>query len=208
MKIIMINGSPKVGESNSGYLLEELKKLVQNDNEIIEYNIRKESLDEKDLETICNCDTLVFGFPLYVDGLPSHLLQLLANLEAYFKNNDVKNLKVYAVVNCGFYEGEQTHLALDIIKNWCKKANLTYCQGLGTGAGEMLGSIRNVPLGHGPKKNLGNSLNIISKNILKGEGGENMFISPNLPRIAFRLCANYFWNMKAKGNGLNKKDLY
>ncbi|MGL5378953.1 hypothetical protein [Clostridium sp.] len=95
-----------------------------------------------------------------------------------------------------------------MMKNWCKKSNLTWGQAIGTGAGEMIGSIKDVPIGYGPKKNLGKVLNILANNILEGKSGEDLLISPNFPRFAFKMAGNMFWNSKAKSNGLKKKDLF
>lgn len=208
MKIGMINGSPKVKESNSEYLLTELKTLIESNNEILEFNINKASMSINELKSIYDCDALVFAFPLYVDGIPSHLLSLLVRLKDYLTSKKSKSINIYVIANCGFYEGEQNRLAIEMIKTWCERSNLTWGQGIGTGAGEMLGSIKSVPIGHGPKKNLGKGLNILAENILNRSSGENIFISPNFPKFAFRFCANRFWNFRAKGNGLKKRDLF
>ena len=81
----------------------------------------------------------------------------LHQLEEYLVTNK-KEITVYAVVNCGFYEGRQNSLAIAMMENWCHRAGLRWGQGLGIGAGGMLAGIRNVPLGSGPKKNLGRAL--------------------------------------------------
>ncbi|WKK92612.1 hypothetical protein Q0Y04_22380 [Clostridioides difficile] len=31
---------------------------------------------------------------------------------------------MYAIVNCGFNEGEHNHLAIQMIEHWCKKSTL------------------------------------------------------------------------------------
>ncbi len=59
---------------------------------------------------------------------------------------------MYAIVNCGFNEGEHNHLAIQMIEHWCKKINFTWIQGIGIGAGEMFGSLESVPLGKGQKR--------------------------------------------------------
>ncbi|HAW69762.1 MAG TPA: hypothetical protein DHD79_09105, partial [Firmicutes bacterium] len=79
------------------------------------------------------CDTLVFAFPLYVDGIPSHLLSCLSQMEGYLKPLASKEMRVYAIVNCGFYEGRQNQHALDMMQNWCAKTRLIWGHGLGIG---------------------------------------------------------------------------
>lgn len=213
MNIVMINGSPKVKENNSQYFLYEVEKLIQKDNDILTFKIDNVSKYPKAIDTLLNCDRLIIAFPLYVDGIPSHLISFLEECEECAKKQNKKSIPVYAIVNCGFYEGKQTHLAIQMIENWCKKANFTWVQGVGIGAGEMLGSLKSVPLGKGPKKSLGNSLGELSKNILSNNidsktfSKDNIFISPNFPRFIFKFILNYYWNPQAKSNGLTKSDI-
>lgn len=213
MNIVMINGSPKVKENNSQYFLSEVEKLIQKDNDILTFKVDNISKYPKAIDAILNCDRLIIAFPLYVDGIPSHLLHLLEECEECAKKQNKKAIPVYAIVNCGFYEGKQTYLAIQMIENWCKKANFTWVQGVGIGGGEMLGSLKSVPLGKGPKKSLGTSLGELSKNILNNNidsstsSKNNIFISPNFPRFIFKSTANYHWNPEAKSNGLTKSDI-
>ncbi|WP_346888389.1 hypothetical protein [Clostridium sp. UBA1056] len=44
------------------------------------------------------------------------------------------------------------------MENWCEKAEIKWRQGIWIGAGAMLPSLKNVTVGHGPKKNLGEAL--------------------------------------------------
>ncbi|MGL5347884.1 MAG: hypothetical protein ACRDA3_11080 [Peptostreptococcaceae bacterium] len=207
MLIGLINGSPKTKNSNSEYLLSELKTLIPNTNEIIEFDAKR-LLSFDDYDKMLDCDAIVFAFPIYVDGIPSHLLNTLVELEEHSKLKNTSNTMVYTIANCGFYEGSQNGIAIEMMKHWCKKCNLTWGQGIGTGAGEMIGTIRDVPLGYGPKKNLGKALDILANNILENQRGKDLFISPNFPRFAFKIAGNMFWNSKAKSNGLKKNDLF
>lgn len=153
MNISIINGSPKSGKSTSGLLI---KYLLQ---EMGECNAQvfKCTLQTTELAKIACSDVLVLVFPLYVDSIPSQLLQLLIILE------ELKNLNhdmmVYCIVNNGFFEGTQNYVAIQQIKNWCAAADLNWGQGVGIGAGEMLPFIANIPLKHGPNKNIGYAIN-------------------------------------------------
>lgn len=215
MKITLINGSPKVKDSASGLILNELKIFLNNSEDeaernisISEYNFRKNKLDSAVIEEVVTSDILVFIFPLYVDGVPSHLLSCLVQLEEILKNIKEKNIKVYALVNCGFYEGEQNKLAIEIIENWYEKCELKWGQGIGIGAGPLLHSVKDVPEGHGPKKNLGSALTTISKNILNASSDDNIFISANFPRFAYKFAAEMGWKQAIKANKLKVRDLY
>lgn len=209
MKIALINGSPRIKQSVSNYILQDLKSLLNNDNNIIiECHFSKVQVDEKYMNELIDCDALVFAFPLYVDGIPSHLLNNLIELEKFFSLNKEKDIMVYSIVNCGFYEGHQTKIAIEMMENWCVKAGLRWRQGLGIGAGGMVSALRNVPAGHGPRKNIDSALNQLAANILESSSAVNIFISPNFPRIAYKFAAESSFRKAIKANGLKVSDLY
>ncbi|MEW9096463.1 MAG: hypothetical protein AB2417_15400 [Clostridiaceae bacterium] len=209
MKIAFINGSPKIKDSASGCILQELKAFLEQDSNIIsEYCFRKPQLSIKEMEQLTEYNVLVFAFPLYVDGIPSHLLNYLLQLEMIFATIKEKDIIVYSLVNCGFYEGHQNKLAIEIMENWCAKAGLKWGQGIGIGAGGMLPGLKSVTIGHGPKKNLEKALKQLSNNILKGTSEENIFITANFPRVLYKLGAEMGWRQSIKSNGLKRKDLF
>lgn len=132
MKIAFIYGSPKTKYSASASLLQELKSFLQQDGiAISDYSFNKPSLSKEEMEQLKDYDALVFGFPLYVDGIPSHLLNCLTQLETFFASLNGKDIKVYSIVNCGFYEGHQNKLAMEMMENWCSKAGLSGDKDLG-----------------------------------------------------------------------------
>ncbi len=208
MKIAFINGSPKAKNSTSEYVLQTLKPLLLDEHEIIENRFRISKLSNHDLEQISECNILVFAFPLYVDGIPSHLLNCLYQMETFFKTISTKKMSVYSLVNSGFYEGQQNAIALEIMKNWCEKVKFNWGQGIGIGGGGMLPTLVGVPEGQGPKKNLSHALKIIACNISTGTTADDIFICPNLPRFAYKLGAEMGWRQQSKANGLKREDLF
>ena len=165
------------------------------------------SLQATELAEIASSDVLVFVFPLYVDSIPSQLLQFLIILEEIKDLNH--DMMVYCVVNNGFFEGTQNYIAIQQMKNWCAAANLKWGQGVGIGAGEMLPFISNVPLKHGPNKKIRYAISDLATNLLNRQPGKDIFISPNWPRFLWRIqSTRFFWMPRAKSNSLKKQDLY
>ena len=122
MNISIINGSPKSGESTSGLLIKYLLQETGESNA----QVFKCSLQATELAEIASSDVLVFVFPLYVDSIPSQLLQFLIILgERKDLNHDIM---VYCVVNNGFFEGTQNYIAIQQMKNWCVAANLKWAR--------------------------------------------------------------------------------
>ncbi|WP_438435187.1 flavodoxin family protein [Gorillibacterium sp. sgz500922] len=208
MKIVLVNGSPKPAKSNSGFLLAALEPLVAEGNELVSLRVNPKPLLPSQVEELCSADAIVLAFPLYVDAIPSQLMSVLVEVEALRRRDSSKRVRVYALINNGFYEGQQSRIAVDILRHWCDRCGFQFGMAVGQGAGEMLGSMEKVPLGHGPLKNLGKAMEKLAAAIRRGDSAESVHIQPNFPRIAWRLAAVHgFWHPTAKKNGLKKKDL-
>ena len=205
MKIIIINGSPKTLKSNSEILGNYLFPLLK-ENNIKKYYSIYFQLNGKTKNEIYNSDVLIFIFPLYVDGIPSNLLKLLIKFE---KENVIRpKTKIYCIVNNGFYEGKQNFLALLHMKNWCKKVNAKWGQGIGIGSGELLPYLKKFKLGQGPLKNLEKILNRFSRNILTLNSDKNIYITPNWPRSLYFIQGSISWILKARKNNLKIRELF
>lgn len=57
-------------------------------------------------------------------------------------------LEVYCLVNCGFYEGHQNKLAIEMMGNWCEKAGIKWGEEVGIGAGGMIKFARKMGWRH------------------------------------------------------------
>jgi len=205
MNIALINGSPRGKKSNSSALLEDLKGLFPTEVSAQAFNFNKPMIADQDMKNLQNCSTWVFAFPLYVDGIPSHLLSCLQQLEqADFKCEDVH---VYVIVNCGFYEAKQNYHAISMMEIWCEKAGLTWGMGIGLGGGGGVSQIKNVPLGKGPKRTLGNALSVLGESVLTKEPRDNFYTSINFPRFVHKFFAESGWRKSIKANGGKVKDL-
>lgn len=206
MRVALINGSPKPEGSASGAILGYLTGLLETEHELVRVHLNSPQPDGGKLALILGSDAAVWAFPLYFDGIPSHLIPSLQQLE---KGGGRKGAgpRIYVLVNCGFYEAQQTRLALQMMRNWAGRAGLEWGRGCGIGAGGMLPSLRKVPLGAGPLKNLGKELRLLAAAIGGRGGGDDSFINPNFPRWAYKLGAEMGWRRSIKANGLKVKDL-
>ena len=146
--------------------------------------------------------------PLYVDGLPSHMVGALLQLEAGFRETPQKERTAYALVNSGFYEGHQNAHALHMLRHWCRRAGVRWGQGIGAGGGGMLPETQNIPMGHGPKKRLGQALQTLAEAIVSGGQAEDLYITQNFPRVLYRMSAESVWRRKGRKNGLSKQELF
>lgn len=205
MKITIINASPRLKKSNSEILKNYLLNYIK-ENEINEYFSFSIKLDDNIKTDIYSSDVLIFIFPLYVDSIPANLLELLIK----FENKNIINpkTKIYCVVNNGFFEGVQNHLAISQIRCWSKKVNAQWGQGIGVGGGELLSHLEKVPLGQGPLKNLGMALQKFSENILLLKSDKDIYIDPSYPKFLYFLQANVSCFITARKNNLKFRNLF
>lgn len=206
MKIGLINGSPKPFNSTSEVLLEELKALLPEDHDLISFGFHHAKLNAEQLADVISCDVLVFALPMYMGGIPSHLLHILVQMEKALTATP-HDITVYTIVNNGHYEGIQNETTIAMMKNWTKRAHLKWGQGIGIGTGVMIALAKDVPMGHGQKKNLAHPYSTFANNLLDRKSGENLYVNPNYPRFALLQGANHDWTKQGKAHGLRKKDL-
>jgi multimeric flavodoxin WrbA len=205
MKISLINGSPKRQESASELIIAALRFRLTNLDDTVALSSchSLQGLEEVSV-ALSGSDAIVFVFPLYVDGIPSHLLRLMDQLSGTIAGL-APTAKVYAIVNNGFFEGEQNALALEMVQNFSLRAKLAWGQGLGVGAGGMTGT---APIGHGTMTNLGRALDKLAEAIISGTVADDNFIEPNFPRFAYKTAGDLTLRMEAKKNGVSAKQIH
>ena len=205
MRIALINGSPKRKDSASGALLEDLKDCFGNKAEIDEIGFHVPVLLENALEMLEKSDVWIFSYPLYVDGIPGHLLACLAQLETACLHNP--NRRIYGIVNCGFYEGVQADLALAILQNWCEKVGYIWGSGIGIGGGGCLAMMPKMESGKGPKAPIDKAFRILAEQVLNHVSVENVYVSVAFPRAMYKMAAQMGWRQLIKANGGKASDL-
>ena len=141
MKTVFIDGSPKKTCSVSHYFLKLQSVFVKG--QTVFLKLRNKSNHKKILEQIANADAIVFSTSLYVDGLPSHILTFLQDIECFCKEHCL-SLKIYAISNNGFIEGNQNAPLFHIMENFCVRSDIQWCGGIGIGGGVMFNTLRIV----------------------------------------------------------------
>lgn len=139
MKTVFINGSPKKKLSVSSYLLGLVRLLVRG--EVVKDQVRNAGDYERILNSIVDADNVIFGLPLYVDGVPSHMLSFMKEMERFCIEKNIQ-LSVYVVSNGGFIEGCQNRPLMQVFENFCKRCNFQWRGGVGIGGGVMLNVMR------------------------------------------------------------------
>ena len=82
MKILILNGSPKKKSSTSKFLGKIMGVLLTGCK--VQYaSLRTKSEYPKILQQLKDIDALILAAPLYVDGIPSHVLEFLQQAEEF-----------------------------------------------------------------------------------------------------------------------------
>lgn len=213
MKIALINGSPKVSNSTSKILLADIKRILTEHTpdsptekvEIVEINLHNTVVSAEALKMLHDSDTWVIACPLYVDGIPAHLLSCFVQLETCDWTD--RPIQIHGIVNCGFYEGIQAEFALDILQNWSAKTGLTWGGGVGVGGGGALTQMPSAENGHGPRAPIEKALRAMAGKMLRRGVQANKYVSIAFPRFLYKMAAQMGWRQMIKANGGKSRDL-
>lgn len=202
MKTVFINGSPKKKLSVSQYLVFMQGLSVKG--EKVKEHLRNQSDHERILNVLKDADSVVFCLPLYVDGVPSHVLSFMKEMEVFCKENNLI-INVYVVSNGGFIEGRQNEPLMQVFENFCIRSGINWCGGIGIGGGVMLNVMRImifVELGL-------LLLNIFISGVQMGNWLPMDILSEFVSEILWILLLNagVIWYSLRMGNALNKGQL-
>ena len=139
MKTVFINCSPKKRLSATSYFIALERVFVGG--ESVSEQLRTPADHARILGQLDDAQNAVFCVPLYVDGIPSHVLPFMQKLEAHAKDKNL-NLNVYVIVNNGFIEGRQNEPLMQVFERFCERSGLVWQGGVGIGGGVMLNVTR------------------------------------------------------------------
>ncbi|MBQ2689023.1 MAG: hypothetical protein IJG05_02990 [Solobacterium sp.] len=139
MKTVLINCSPKKRFSASAYFLFLQRLFISG--EKVNGTLRTPADHARILEQLRDTQALVFCLPLYVDGIPSHVLRFMEEMERFCRENDLR-FSVYCIANNGFIEGRQNEPLMQVFEHFCSRACLDWGGGVGIGGGVMLNVTR------------------------------------------------------------------
>lgn len=205
MKLLLIEGSPKLRASASSILMDGLREHLC-DAEIHTCVVKGAPVTGEVSAAFTAADAVVLAFPLYVDGIPSHFLRFLTETEDVLRKAEHKPI-VCALMNCGFYEGEQCAPALEMVQNWCLRAGVPFGGGLAVGAGGALTGLDAFAMGRGPKQTLGKELEVLAERICAGQCAAPVCISLDMAWEDYQTMGERGWRKAVQKQGLQEKDL-
>ena len=208
--LCIINGSPRKGNGSSSCLISELTKLFNDDVKVKQYYISNFMKDKHLLNEILSYDKIIFVSPLYADCLPSTMLEFMATFEDFIKDKNNIKIDMYGLINCGFLEGTQNKIALNILKNYSRRIKFNWRFGVGIGGGEFMKGSKDMPINSRMKKAVYNAFLVLKEDIENNSNDQvdNILTNAKMPKFIFKFAGNAGWKSMAKKNNLKTKDLY
>jgi hypothetical protein len=214
-KVCFINGSPRGKNSASKGLIDKVIEMLDKEkvqgHELSVVEWYRKNRKEEDFEFMRTMNAIVFVFPLYVDSIPSSLLEYMYAFEEYLIKypcpKDMNAPKVYSIINNGFIEGKQNINALQIMGHYSARIGFNWRFGIGIGAGEfMRETMEVIPLKSKLKLGIYKGLTILAAD-LEGQVDteqSNIMTNPSMPKLIFTAAASRHWIKEAK---ISKKAL-
>ncbi len=217
-KICFVNGSPRGKASASKRLIDKviemLDKQVTQTHEICVVESLSKNTTEKDFTLMSTMNSIIFVFPLYIDAIPSNLLEYMYAFDEYLscqpQTPDYTHPRVYSIINNGFIEGRQNTNALQIMAHYAERIGYSWRFGIGIGAGEFVKETMEViPLQSRMKRNIYNALVKLTTELESQEITQhnNIMTNPSIPKFLFMATGNRHWTSEAKSSrkSLSKK---
>ncbi len=202
MKTAVLIGSPKSSKSNS---LGCVTKIL-NYSKISDAVFIPENAPEC-YNVFLAADVVIIAYPLYADGLPSHLTEYLEELGAYIQAVKPPKLpKLYAVANLGFYEGEQGRWSLSMLRCFALRTGCLYEGGISIGAGGIIVGMKG-PAGWVIGRSARRAMKRMAHAICSGTAAGEIYTHPDIPKSAYVKGGNASWPKEAAKYGLSTAEL-
>ena len=144
LKVLLLQGSAKAVKSTSAslgdYILSKLPdEDVDKETQHIAKAMRSDESWAKFVLAVDSADTVILSFPLYWDGLPSHVVRALERLRDHrMASPPSKPQRFVAIVNNGFPEPWHNEVSLRICRCFADESGFEWGGGLNVGGGAAI----------------------------------------------------------------------
>ena len=210
----MIVGSPRIKRATSfslaSYVLEGLEKKGWKTELVFAHKLYDSPDELKVLAShMQDYELIGLSFPLYVDGIPAPLVELLDAVCKNNKKSDSSKQFVFSFVNSGFPEPYHSDVAVKMTEVFAKKFGADFLGGLRIGGGGAVHGLSIESLKHRSKhlvQALDETISGLDENRCIPQSAFELLSQPILSKKLYLLAAKYGWGFRARKNGV--KDLY
>ena len=133
--ILFLDGGYTLADGSAA-CAECIREYAQ-DEELISVKIGEEMDWDRVYRHLEDAHAIVLAADVYLDSVPANVLGFLERVEQAVIGGESIGGKVYAVLYTELYEGEQTSVAMEVLKNFCVHANIAWGRGLGIGGNKV-----------------------------------------------------------------------
>ncbi len=136
MKLVIFNGSPRVGKSNSKFFIDSFNNGYSSStsNECESFFLSYTDRFDEYIKHFLEADTIIFVFPLYTDAMPGMVKLFFESLE----NQEMSKKKIGFIVHSGFPESAQSDCVKKYLKRFVEIINCDYIGTVVKGGSESL----------------------------------------------------------------------
>ncbi len=198
--VTFIIGSPRRGRSTSASIVEHMRARIGTSLPTAVLDASRADIDDEAVRrTVMDSGTIVLVSPLYVDSLPSHVLEMMGALQGL----ELQGRGFLAVLNCGFPESSHNLTALRVCRSFAETNGMRWLGGAAIGGG---GSIDGRPLSaSGPERHAVKGLDMICTALAEGvpvpEEAFELASRQFFPAWLYMLAGNRHWRSRAKARG-------
>ncbi|MDE7322840.1 MAG: hypothetical protein K2N73_08900 [Lachnospiraceae bacterium] len=139
--MILFFDGDRTPASDEGIWIKSIREYAEKE-ELISVKIE----ENMDWNRVCRCledaHAIVLAADVYMDSVSSRVLDFLEKIEQAVIGGESIGAKFYAILHTDLYEGEQTGIAMAVLKNFCERANITWGRGLGIGGNNLKAALR------------------------------------------------------------------
>ena len=210
---LLLIGSPRTRKSTSNslgeYLFERLAaKSIQTKTVYLHTVVRSAEKMNALFETINAADLVTLAFPLYVDSLPSPVIDALEQIAANRQSQGETHRPLFmAITNCGFPEAVHNTTALAMCEIFARQANFNWAGSLALGGGEMVHG-KPLPDVGGQTMRIRKSLESVAEALTQGQAipkaAQELMAKPVIPHWLYRFLGELGLKRAAKSYGVGK----
>lgn len=138
--ILFLDGGDAL-TARSAACVESIRKYAQGE-ELISVAIADDMEWNRVYRYLEDAHAIVLAADVYLDSVSSTVLRFLERVEQAVIDGESIGGRFYAILYTELYEGEQTSVAMEVLKNFCVHANIVWGRGLGIGGSKAGTAVR------------------------------------------------------------------
>ncbi len=214
-KCLLLVGSPR-GLQSTSYKIGDylLNKLIEKGFTAETYILKTLHNPDKDklesfIQTVLGSDIIILSSPLYVDSIPSFVIETMELISKKYQNIDSeKEQRFLAIINSGFPESNQNDIAIRICRRFASEVNYEWAGGIKVGGGSAVGN-QELEGNKGMLKKFVRELDLVAEAIATREklpeDASKILDKSLAPKWMYYTILNIGWWLQARKNNAQKK---